>query len=134
MELKKSYKGFVWWMIGFTAALFAICFLPTEDGGLLTRLICIEMTVGIALLAYIIYRTEYVYWYNGTTYEEAVAAGSERRKAFALKHFERFAWCAAICLLFSLAAHALGWSFWLDMCVHCIALIAVAISTIRIKL
>lgn len=134
MELKKSYKGFVLWMIAFTVALLALCFLPTEDGGLITRLICIEMTVGVALLAYIVYRTEYVYWYNGTSYEEAVEAGSERRKDFARKHLERFAWCAAACLLYSLAAHALGWSFWIDMCVHCIALVAAAVSTIKIKL
>ena len=41
----------------------------------------------VALLAYIIYKTECVYWYNGTEFKEAVAAGSERRKEFAWKHF-----------------------------------------------
>lgn len=134
MELKKSYKGFVLWMIAFVAVLLAICFLPTEDEGLLIRLIGLEMTLGVTSMAYIIYRTEYVYWYNGTEYEEAVAAGSQRRKDFARKHLERFAICAAVCLLYSLAAHALGWPWWIDLIVHCVGLIWAAVSTIKIKL
>lgn len=134
MELKKSYKGFVLWLVIFTVVMFSFCFLPTEDGGLLTRLICVEMTCGMAVLAYIIYRTEYVYWYNGTTYEEAVAAGSERRKAFAKKHLDRFAACAALCVLYSAAAHAMGWPFWIDLIVSSVGLVVAAISTIRIKL
>lgn len=134
MELKKSYKGFVLWMIGFTAGMFLFCFLPIEDGGLVTRLVLAEAACGLALLAYIVYRTEYVYWYNGTEYEEAVAAGSERRKAFARKHLERFARCAAVCVLYSSAAHVLDWPFWIDICVYCIALIGTAVSTIKIKL
>lgn len=31
MELKKSYKGFVIWMIGFFAVMFGCVFLPIED-------------------------------------------------------------------------------------------------------
>lgn len=134
MELKKSYKGFVWWLILYTAALLALCFLPIEDGSLITRLILSGTAAGLALLAYIIYRTEYVYWYNGTEYEDAVAAGSQRRQAFAWKHFERFAACAAVCVLYSAAAHALGWPFWIDIVLFCVALMATAVSTIRIKL
>ena len=134
MELKKSYKGLVLWMIGFVAALFAISFLPVEDEGLIVRLIMVMTSLGVALLAYIVYRTEYVYWYNGTEYEEAAAAGSERRRAFAKKHLDRFAACAAACLLYSSAAHALGWPFWIDIVLYCVALIAAAISTMKFKL
>lgn len=134
MELKKSYKGFVWFMLGFVAALFALCFLPTENGGLLMRLICNLSTGSIALLAYIIYRTEYVYWYNGTEYEEAVAAGSERRRAFARKHLNSFAVCALGYLLYSALAQALGWHWWIDLVLCFVGLIAAAVSTIKIKL
>lgn len=134
MELKKSYKGFVWFMLIFTAVMFLIALIPTEDSGLITRLICAEAALGMAALAYIVYRTEYVYWYNGTTYEEAVAAGSERRKAFARKHLDRFAACAAATLLYSSAAQALGWPFWIDIVLSTAALIATAISTVKIKL
>ena len=134
MELKKSYKGFVLFMLGFAAALFALCFLPTEDTGLVMRLICNLSTAGIALLAYIIYRTEYVYWYNGTEYEEAVAAGSERRKAFARKHLDRFASCAAAYLLYSSAAQAMGWPWWIDLILSGVGLVAAAVSTMKFKL
>lgn len=134
MELKKSYKGFVWFMLGFAAALFALCFLPTEDEALLMRLICNLCTGGIALLAYIIYRTEYVYWYNGTEYEEAVAAGSERRKAFARKHFDRFAACALAYLAYSALAQALLWPWWIDLIVCFAGLVAAAFSTMKFKL
>ena len=134
MELKKSYKGLVWWIIGFTAVLFLFCFVRIEDEGLIMRLICAEMNCGVALLAYMIYRNEAVYWYNGTTYEEAVAAGSERRKEFAKKHLDRFAVCAAATLLYSSAAQALGWPFWIDLVLATVALIAAAISTVNIKL
>lgn len=134
MELKKSYKGLVWWVIIFTAVLFLFCFVRIEDEGLIMRLICAEMNCGVAILAYMVYRTEYVYWYNGTTYEEAVAAGSERRKEFAKKHLDRFAVCAAATLLYSSAAHALGWPFWIDMVLSTALLIAAAISTVKIKL
>ena len=34
---KKSYKGFVWWMIAFLAGLAAICFLPVKDESVLMR-------------------------------------------------------------------------------------------------
>ena len=134
MKLKKSYKGLVLGVIGFVAALFAISFLPVEDEGLIIRLIMVMTALGVALLAYIVYRTEYVYWYNGTEYEEAVAAGSERRRAFAKKHLDRFTACAAACLLYSSAAHALGWPFWIDIVLLCVALIAAAISTMKFKL
>ena len=134
MELKKSYKGLVWWIVAFVAVLFLFCFLRMEDEGLVMRLICAEMNGGVAGLAYMIYRNEAVYWYNGTEYEEAVAAGSERRKAFAKKHLDRFAVCAAATLLYSSAAQALGWPFWIDLVFATVALIAAAISTVKIKL
>lgn len=134
MELKKSYKGLVWFMVGFAAALFALCFLPTEDEALMSRLICNLSTAGMALLAWIVYRTEYVYWYNGTEYEEAVAAGSERRKAFARKHLNSFAACALGYLLYSALAQALDWPWWIDLVLCFVGLIAAAVSTIKIKL
>lgn len=134
MELKKSYMGLIWFLVVFMAVGIMISLLPTEDAGLISRLICAEMTCGMALLTYVVYRTEYVYWYNGVTYEEAVKAGSQRRKAYARKHFERFAACAAVCLLYSSAAHALGWPLWIDIIISGVAEIATALSTVKIKL
>ena len=39
MEYKKSYKGFVIWMVLFIISMFACAFVPTEDVNLITLLI-----------------------------------------------------------------------------------------------
>lgn len=134
MELKKSYKGFIIWMLGFCAACFSISFFPVKDTGILLRIIDNICTIGITVLAFIIYKTEYVYWYNGTTYEEAVKAGSERRKAFAWQHLKRFGSFALVFLIFSIVSQVTGISYWIDIIVAVIGLVAAAISTINIKL
>lgn len=133
MELKKSYKGLVLWMLGYLAAL-AIPFVVQSDAALCMRLILHITSLGMALLCWIVLKTEAVYWYNGTTYEEAVQAGSQRRKAFARKHFDAFFRFALLFLLFSVGMALLNISFWADFAVGSIGLIAVAISTIRFKL
>ena len=77
MELKKSYKGLIFWGLGYTAAIFCPLF-STHDTALVMRLIMNITTAGMALLCGIILKTEAVYWFNGTEYEEAVKAGTER--------------------------------------------------------
>ena len=131
---KKSYKGFVVGLIVFLVLLLSISFIPAEDEHLPMRLIMLLTSWYMAALSFHVWRTEQIYWYNGTTYEEAVAAGSERRKEFAKKHLDRFAICAAATLLYSSAAQALGWPFWIDLVLATVALIAAAISTVKIKL
>ncbi|MBE5786511.1 MAG: hypothetical protein E7324_03110 [Clostridiales bacterium] len=133
MELKKSYKGLVFWVLGYTTAIFCPLFF-THDTALVIRLTMNITTAGMALLCGIILKTEAVYWFNGTEYEEAVKAGTERRKAFARKHFDVFFWFATLYFLFSVLMHLLQASFWIDFSVGCIGLIAAAISTIRFKL
>lgn len=134
MELKKSYKGFIIWMLGFCAICFGTVFLPVKDAGILLRIIDNICTIGITVLAFIIYKTEYVYWYNGITYEEAVKAGSEKRKAFAWQHLKRFGSFALVFLIFSIVSQVTGISYWIDIIVAVIGLVAAAISTINIKL
>lgn len=134
MELKKSYKGFIIWVIAFFVISMSVCFLPITETAILTRISMNTCTFGITILTFIIYKTEYVYWYNGMTYEEAVKAGTERRKEFALKHLKRFGCFALIYLIFTIISQLLEVSIWLDITVVTIGLIAVAISTIRFKL
>jgi len=134
MELKKSYRGFVWWMLGFVAGMLAIAFLPLEDAGVILRVLFSFTAADVALLAYIVWRTEQVYWYNGTEYEAAVAAGSERRKAFAWRHFRIFGWYALGQVAFCLAMHLMGLPWWIDIIVFCVGLCAAAFSTIKIRL
>lgn len=134
MELKKSYRGFAWWMLGFVAGMLAISFLPLDDAGLIMRVLLSFTAVYVALLAYIIWRTEQVYWYNGTEYEAAVAAGSERRKAFAWRHFRIFGWYALGQVIFSFVMHLTAMPWWIDIIAFGVGLCTAAFSTIPIKL
>lgn len=131
---KKSYKGFGIWMIGFCVALVGAAFLPIEDTALMTRVVCNVSIFGIVLLAYIIYKTEYVYWYNGTSYEEAVEAGSERRKEFALKHLRKFEKFALLFLLFSIIMHIFKVTIGFDLIVATVGLVVAAVGTMDYKL
>ena len=76
---KKSYTGFVIWLIGFCVVVVGACFLPNLGTQLTLAVVDNASTIGIFILTLLIYQTEYVYWYNGTSYEEAKAAGSERK-------------------------------------------------------
>lgn len=134
MELKKSYKGFVIWMTGFLVCSVGVVFLKIEDTALLTRIIMNVMTLSMALLAYMIYRNGYVYWYTGITYEDAAKVSDERRKVYALKHLKLFGIFAAIYFVFSVVMHLLQVSIWIDILVCTMGLIGVAVRTIWYKL
>lgn len=134
MELKKSYKGFVIWFIGFVLISFSMAFLPISDSELLSRIVFNVVSLSLVVLSYIIYKTEYIYWYNGTSYEEAVKAGTERRKAFGRKHFNRFKTFAIVFFIYSVLAQSLNVSFWIDLLLFGVGIVATAISTIKFKL
>ena len=133
MKLKKSYKGFVVWMISFCVAVVGVCFLPV-DYAIMNLIIYNICTFGVTLLTFVIYKTEYVYWYSGTSYEDAQKAGSERRKRFAWKHVKVFGLFSLIFLLFSIISYTLQFRFWIDILVLMVGLIVVAIRTIPFKL
>lgn len=121
-------------MLVFVVTMFGCAFLPIENGALLTRIVMNVCVLNIALLAFIIYKTEYVYWYNGTEYKQAVEAGSERRKEFAKKHLKRFGTLALLYLVYSVVAQLLQIPHGVDIAVATIGMIVVAISTIEFKL
>lgn len=134
MTLKKSYKAFVLWMIGFLAAIFAVAFIPAEDETLPMRLIILLVAWGMVSMCCIIRKTEYVYWINGITYEDAVEAGSERRKEFARRHLVIFLRFALLLTAVSVLTTLLGWSAWIDFTFGTVGLIVAAIRTTSIKL
>ena len=134
MTLKKSYKGFILWMIGFLAAIFAVAFIPSEDEMLPMRLIMLVMAWGMASLAFLIWKTEAVYWYNGTTYEEAVAAGPERRKEFARRHLVIFWRFALLMTAVSILLTLLAWSAWIDFAFGTVGLVVACVCTTPVKL
>ncbi len=136
-DYKKSYKGFVLWLIGFCAAC-TLCVFPSilYDYSTKISLAIVDnvMIIGCFILSFIIYKSEAVYWYNSTNYEDALAAGSERRKKFALKHMKRFGYFALAFLIYNILSILTGIPYGIDITIACIGLIAAAVSTINIKL
>lgn len=131
---RKTYTGFILWMIVFVIAMLAICFLPVEDEAVLTRLLQNLCTISIAQLTWWIWRTERVYWYNGVTFEEAEKAGSERRKEYAFRHFRLFGGYALAALAVTMAAYLARLPWWVDFTVVTIGLIAAALRTMKYTL
>lgn len=133
MELKKTYKGCILWMAGLVAVSVGVVFLPVSTV-VMIRMINNCCSLGITLVAYIIYKTEYVYWYSGTSYEEAVKAGSDRRKMFAWQHLRCFGIFSLAFLIYSIAGHLLHISYWIDIAVLLIGIVVAAFLTFRYKL
>ena len=134
MEYKKSYAGFWVWLLVMCNLTLGGAFLPDMGTQILVAIIDNVMTISIFVLTLMIYLNEKVYWYNGTSYEEAREAGSMRRKAFALAHMKRFGGFAAIFLLYSIVSILVGISYWIDIVVVTAGLVIAAISTMKIKL
>ena len=133
--LKKSYKGFWIFMALYVLSMFSCVLLPESWGGFTIGRIILNMcTLGIALLSWIIYRADRVYWYNGITYEEAEAAGPQRRSACAREHAKRFGIAAGLFLVFSVFAQLFQIPFYNDVWLAIVALVGTAVSTIGIKL
>ena len=131
---RKSYAGFIAWLVLFCVGLLGIGLLPISDADVLMRLMDNGCCWGIVALTLIIERTEKVYWYNGITFEEAQAAGSERRKRYARALLKPFLIFAVLFSVFSAAGQFLQLAGWADCVVMAVGLIVCAFSTCRIKL
>ncbi|MBQ8603914.1 MAG: hypothetical protein IJ410_03600 [Oscillospiraceae bacterium] len=131
--MKKSYKGFILWIVLFMAGFFPIMLIKT-NAGLLTRITMNYTSMMLAFLAYIIYKYDRIYWYNGVDFEEAAEAGRERRDAYTVAHLKKFIKFAGFYALFSFIMHLAGKGIWIDSIVFTLGLICTAVSTIRIKL
>ena len=132
-EYKKSYKGLVIWLILYMAAFFVPVFLPAEVK--LITLLCYNiMIIGCAVLTYMIYKNEKIYWYSGIFYEDAAKMTSPQRKAYAFKMFKRFAVFAVLYVIYSVIAYVTGVHSGVNLAVASIGLVGVALSTLNIKL
>ena len=131
---EKSYKGLVLWLIGFLAAEILPAFLPISDEALLTRIVMNVMTLGLTILCWMMFRNEKIYWINGVSFEQAKRATSDQRRAFAMVYLKKFGKFALIYLAFSVLAQCIRLHIVFDVLIACIGLVAVAISTIKIKL
>ena len=135
MEYKKTYKGLILFfatlcliLIG-GAVLFGI-YLPMH----MSRFTVCCISASMAVLTYIIYKTQNIYWYNNISYEEAERAGEKRRKAYAFAHLKLFGILFICQILFSIIMALLNVNQWVDFTVGVIALCTVAICTVKIKL
>ena len=131
---KKSYLGFWLWMLGFCLACTGCIFLPEMDVQIILAIIDNIMTIGVFILTLIIYLTECIYWYNGTSFEAAAAAGSVRRKRFAFAHMKRFGLFALVFLLYNVLSIVIGIPWGVDIAVVLVGIVGVALSTLKIKL
>lgn len=131
---RKSYKGFVIGLFAYLALLLGMAFIPAVTANTAMRLIMLLTVWYMAALSFQVWRTEQVYWYNGTTFEVAEAAGSQRRKDFAWRHFRIFGRFALIHTAVALAVLLLGWSAWIDFAVGTVGICVACFLTIPIKL
>ena len=134
MKSKKSYLGFVLWIFGMASAQLATVLLPKMDSHLQIVIYMNIVVISIFVLSLIIYLTENVYWYNGVEFSEALEAGTEKRKAYALSHMKRFGGFTGIFIVYSCIAILIGIPMGIDIIITVVGLITTAISTIHIKL
>ncbi len=131
---RKTYAGFIVWLLLFVLIMFAVIFIPADDPAVLCRVLVNLCTIGIAQLAWMIWRNERVYWYNGISFEEAEKAGSERRKEYAFRHFRLFGGYALVSLAITLGAYLMRIPWWVDMIVITIGLMEAAFRTMTYEL
>lgn len=135
---KKSYRLFIVWIIGFISIL-AISGVLIEKNFKQSEVVVNKIILLLALLLintlfYIIYKTEKVYWINGTSYEDAKSVTSERRKVFALKHLKSFSIAGCIYLVYCIFSIVIKSHVILDSLVFLILLIVAAIKTFNYRL
>ena len=131
--MKKSYKGLVLWMLIYLAGFFPLIVMRA-DGNTVTKLTLLYTAVMIAILTYLIYKTDSIYWYNGISYEEAESAGYERRSEYTYRHLQIFGRFAVLFAFFTIASLHFEINIIIDTVVFTVGLIATAISTVKIKL
>ena len=134
-EYRKSYKGLVLWLVGYMALSLAPALLPEgTDPGIEIRLVLALTAAAVAGLMAIIWKTESVYWINGTSFEQARDAGSDRRREFAAAHLRVFGRFALGYVVFSAIMQWRGVTWGVDLAVFCVGLIGAAIGTLKVKL
>ena len=131
----KSYRLFIVWIICFVAILGAVGYLTSSlPAASSARLILMFACYGLLALFYLILKTESIYWINGVSYEQAAAAGSVRRRAYAKAHLQRFIAGGGVFLVLSSLFQMRGFSIWLDILVFLLILCFNAVYSMRIRL
>ena len=133
-EYKKTYKEFIIFLTLHFLTLVGVGVLSVIKDFVPLVLIANIITVGMTLLMYIIYVTENIYWMNGIEYERALFVGSERRKAFALKHLKRMGAASLFGIIVTALSFLLSWSQLVTFPIIFIVFIIACISTVNFEL
>lgn len=132
--MKKSYKGFIAWLVLFCVGMFVIIFIDIKNINLVGLVLGNYMFITLSLLTGMIYKNECIYWYSQMSYQEAIEATSMSRKKYAYKHFIRFFITCLLYLFYSIIAYFLSFSFGMNMTICCLLIMVCALSTTSIKL
>ena len=131
--MKKSYKGLVVWLV-----LYLLGFVPiimfVPDGNIAVKLVMWYTSVMITLLMLLIRNTDSVYWINGVDFKTAEKVGYEKRMEFAQRHLDKFSKHTVFFTIYVVIGYFLGFGALLDTIVFTVSLVAVAFSTINIRL
>ena len=106
--MKKSYKGYIVWMILFCVGMVLMMIVDLKNLKLFSLILGNYMLMMITLLTGMIYKNECIYWYSGVSYQEAIEATSMSRKKYAYKHFIRFFITCLLYLFYSIIAYFLS--------------------------
>ncbi len=132
--LKKSSLGVWIWSLVYVGLGIALVYIPVHNEDILTRIFLNYTNIAVVALTFIIYLNERVHWYTGITYEQALEAGSERRKTYALKMFRIFRNAALVYLVLSILFSVFKYSWICDMIFFTVIIVVAAVSTMRYKL
>lgn len=132
--MKKSYKGFIAWLVLFCVGVFAIIFIDIKNINLVGLVLGNYMFITLTILTGMIYKNEAIYWYTGISFQEASKATSKQRKEYAYKYFIRFLMVCLCYLVYSIAAYFLSFSFVMSIIICCLLMTVCALSTVSIKL
>ncbi len=132
--LKKSSLGIWIWSLVYVGLGIGLVYIPVHNEAVLTRIFLNYTSIAVVALTFIIYLNERVHWYTGITYEQALEAGSERRKAYAFKMFKIFAKAALVYLVLSILFALFKYSIIADIIFFTVILTVTACLTMRYKL
>lgn len=140
---KKTYKPLILWLLFFLAAstlmpmginrIMQEHLKMTWGAGAEVKMILMFMVLAIDGLMWMIYAGEYVYWINGgPSFEEAKAAGSEKRKAYAEAHLKVFLKMTLLCCIYLAISLLFRFPMGIDIVAITAAVVGAAIKTMPI--
>jgi len=134
-EYKPTYKPLVIYLLVLAAVVLA---LATWGVGprfaAAAKLILLLVPWWVTGLMYIIFRGEHIYWINGLSFKEARAAGSERRRRYAYRHFKAFLRLALVLSAYMALSFVHWLPVWLDIGAMLGGLVLLAFSLNGVKL